>query len=91
MKTLPDSVSCYKTTPEFTRETVPAGLLSAHSIKAGTWGRIVVLEGTLEYRILQPELEVVLLTQETSGVVEPTVLHEVECRGEVRFRVEFFR
>ncbi len=91
MKRLPDSVACYKQTPEFTQDTVPAGLLSAHQTRAGTWGRIVVLAGELEYRILEPELQVILLNATTPGIVEPTVLHEVEPRGAVRFLVEFYR
>lgn len=91
MKPLPDNVTHYKQTPEFTQDTVPAGLLAAHQTKAGTWGRIVVLAGELEYRILEPELQVILLNATTPGVVEPTVLHEVEPRGAVRFLVEFYR
>lgn len=91
MKNLPPGVSSYKSTPEFTNETVPKGLLRAHQTKEGTWGKIVVLEGQLSYRILEPELEELVLSKEKSGVVEPTVLHEVEPIGEVKFYVEFYR
>lgn len=91
MKTLPNNVSAYKRTPEFTHDTVPAGLLSAHQTKQGAWGLIVVLEGKLEYRILEPETETVQLSESLPGVVEPTILHEVEPLGEVRFYVEFYR
>ena len=91
VKSLPVHVERYKQTPEFTQDTVPAGLLAAHQTKAGTWGRIVVLAGRLEYRILEPALEVILLDPDTPGIVEPTVLHEVAPVGEVRFRVEFYR
>lgn len=91
MQTLPGNVSAYKRTPEFTQETVPVGLLSAHQTKKGTWGLIVVLEGNLEYRILEPELETVSLNKNLAGVVEPTILHEVQPQGEVRFYVEFYR
>ncbi len=91
MKDLPDSVTSYNKSPEFTEETVPAGLLKAHQTKEGTWGKINVSEGYLRYRILEPELEEVLLSKEVYGVVEPTVLHEVEPEGKVRFHVEFFK
>ena len=91
MKSLPDNVSAYKRTPEFTQDTVPAGLLSAHRTREGAWGLIVVLEGQLEYRILEPEHEIVQLNESLPGVVEPTILHEVKPRGEVRFYVEFYR
>lgn len=91
MESLPDNVYAYKKTPEFNQDTVPAGLLSAHQTKEGTWGLIVVLEGKLEYRILEPEPETILLHKSLPGVVEPTILHEVEPVGEVRFYVEFYR
>ena len=91
MKALPPQLTAYKKTPLFTETTVPAGLLAAHQTKAGTWGKIVVVSGELEYRILEPELEILLLTPERFGVVEPTVRHEVEPRGSVSFYVEFYR
>ena len=91
MKDLPTGVSGYKKTQEFTHETVPPGLLRAHQTKAGTWGKIVVLDGKLHYRILEPELQELVPSEEVYGVVEPTVLHEVEPLGDVRFYVEFYR
>ncbi len=91
MKTLPEDVVSYKRTPEFSNGTVPKGLLKAHQTKAGTWGSIVVLKGTLRYRILEPELEVIDLTPVKYGVVEPTILHEVEPLDDVLFYVEFYR
>ena len=91
MKDLPIAVSSYKRTPEFTNETVPKGLLRAHQTKKGTWGKIVVLEGKLRYRILEPELEEVVLSPQKFGVVEPTILHEVEPLDEAKFYVEFYR
>ena len=91
MKELPVTVSSYKRTPEFTNETVPKGLVNAHQTKEGTWGKIIVLEGTLPYRILEPEIEEVDLSPEKYGVVEPTVLHEVAPLNPVRFYVEFYQ
>ncbi len=91
MKNLPSEVESYKQTPEFNNETVPKGLLKAHQTKEGTWGKIVVLEGKLRYRILEPEVEVIDLSPEKYGVVEPTILHEVEPLTDMRFYVEFYR
>ena len=70
---------------------MPKGLLKAHQTKEGTWGKIVVLEGELCYRILEPEVEEVHLSPGKFGVVEPTVLHEVEPLTELKFYVEFYR
>ena len=91
MKRLPVDVSPYKRTPDFTAETVPAGLLHSHNTREGVWGKIVVLEGQLNYRILEPVQEEILLNPALPGVVEPTIKHEVEPLGQVRFYVEFYR
>ena len=91
MKSLPAEVSPYRQTPVFTEETVPGGLLKSHSTRAGTWGRIVVLEGRLCYRILEPSLEEWVLDPQNPGVVEPQVAHEVEPLGKLRFYVEFLK
>ena len=91
MKSLPPDVAPYRRTAEFTESTLPAGLRTRHTTKAGTWGRIRVVSGALRYRILAPEPEEHVLSAELSGIVEPEVPHEVEPLGEVRFFVEFLR
>lgn len=91
MKSVPDTVRAYKRTREFDENSVPAGLLRAHTTASGVWGRIVVLEGTLRYRILSPEAEELILLPGRDGVVEPEVPHEVSPEGRVRFYVEFLR
>ena len=91
---LPGGLVSYRRTPEFTEETVPAGLKRAHSTKEGVWGLIHVLGGKLRYRILDERrapAELLLVPGSPPGIVEPTVLHEVEPLGSVRFHVEFFR
>lgn len=91
---LPSDVRPYRRTDSFTEATVPAALLKAHSTKAGTWGLIHVEEGRLAYRLKDPrrtEDERVLTPESAPGVVEPTILHEVEPLGSVRFHVEFHR
>jgi tellurite resistance-related uncharacterized protein len=91
MKALPANVAAFKRTPDFTQSTVPAGLLRSHETKDGVWGKIVVLEGTLLYRILGPEAEEIVLSPDRHGVIEPTVSHEVVPSAGVRFFVEFHR
>lgn len=91
MKKLPDDVIAYKRTDVFTENTVPKGLLNAHNTKTGVWGKIVILEGELRYRILEPAIEDHVLTPEYFGVVEPKVLHEVMPLGKVSFYVEFMK
>ena len=91
---LPEHVAFQRRTDEFTQASVPAGLLKAHTTKAGTWGLIHVLEGRLAYRIVDPRRsasETILTADQPPGVVEPTLLHEVEPLGPVRFSVEVYR
>jgi tellurite resistance-related uncharacterized protein len=93
MTPLPPDVRAYRRTDTFSEETVPAALRRSHSTKDGVWGLIHVLEGRLAYRICderRPELRTVL-EPGAPGVVEPTIQHEVEPLGPVRFFVEFHR
>lgn len=91
MKNLPNNVVAYKQTPEFTELTIPAGLLKDHKTKDGVWAKIVILEGRLEYTIIEPELDVIELRVDKFGVVEPTVLHHIAPLGKVRLYVEFYK
>ena len=93
-QSLPDTVAAYRRTDEFTEASVPAALTRAHNTKAGVWGLIHVVEGALAYRITDPRRtpsERILTPDGPPGVVEPTILHEVEPLGLVRFYVEFQR
>lgn len=91
---LPDDAVLYRQTAVFTETTIPAGLLGDHRTKEGTWGVIRVLEGKLTYRIRDKRcalLEFLLTPTTIPGVIEPTITHEIEPCGPVRFFVEFYR
>jgi tellurite resistance-related uncharacterized protein len=92
--TWPADLQPYRRTDTFTETTIPKGLLKAHTTKEGAWARIHVLEGRLAYRIRDPRRpasETILTPETEPGLVEPTILHEVEPLGSVRFYVEFCR
>ena len=93
MPQLPPDVLAYRRTDTFTEETLPAALRRSHSTKAGVWGVIHVLKGRLVYRICDPRRPAreAVLEPGAPSVVEPTVLHEVEPLGPVRFFLEFHR
>lgn len=90
MAALPDDVRVYSRTAEFDEHTIPPGLLREHTTKPGVWGRIVVREGLLEYRVPSRAIHEVL-DASNPGIVEPGVPHEVAPRGPVRFWVEFLK
>jgi tellurite resistance-related uncharacterized protein len=87
---LPAGLVAYRRTPVFDQDTIPAGLRREHRTAAGIWGLIVVLEGRLRFRALQPASETVL-TAGTPIAVAPQQPHEVAADGSVRFYVEFYR
>jgi tellurite resistance-related uncharacterized protein len=89
---LPAKARPCERTAEFTETTTPAALRAAHATKDGAWALIHVLEGRLAYRIVDSRRlasKAVLTAAAPPGVVEPTILHEVEPLGPVRFYVEF--
>lgn len=88
---LPEGFGEYKRTASFTQATVPAGLCSRHTTRAGTWALIHVSGGRLRYRIHEPFDTEQVLEPGTPGVVAPGVPHEVEPLGDVAFCVAFHR
>ena len=90
MRTLPDGVSCYGRSQEFSEDAIPENLRGSHRTNERTWAKIVILEGMLRYRVLEPKPWETDLTPDRPGIVEPEVAHEVEALGKVRFFVEFY-
>ena len=92
MKALPPDAIEYDRTEAFTDETIdPSFLENVHSTKPGVWCRIRILDGSLAYRILEPEVTEHVLTPDVPGIVEPEVRHAFALVGPVRFVVEFLR
>ncbi len=87
---MPSDVVAYKQTAIFTADSVPPALRKDHATAVGVWGRVVVLEGRLRYRVdaLATDVE---LSPERPGIVVPEVRHHVEPLGPARFFVEFYR
>lgn len=84
----PEGLTAYKRTPEFTEQNIPKGLLNNHATKAGTWGKIRVLEGALTFTI-DGQQAIELKATETSHI-PPQILHAVKANNSVRFYVEFY-
>ncbi len=91
MNSLPEGVEAYARSPTFSAQSIPKNLRKSHRTQQDTWAKIVVLEGRLLYRILEPEVREFELSPDCSGVVSPQVPHEVEAVGNVQFYVEFYR
>jgi tellurite resistance-related uncharacterized protein len=85
---LPSDAREYKRTATFTEQTLPAALRAEHRTKPGTWARIVVEHGELEYHARG---RVQRLTTNAPGLVEPERTHHIKPLGPVRVHVEFWR
>lgn len=89
---LPPGLMLRRTTDVFTDTTVPAGLLRAHRVAQGVWGRLVVLEGRLRFVWDVAEFgDPLELVAGDSVVIPPDTPHRVEPRAGCRFVVEFHR
>src|SRR5690606_5765766 len=87
---LPPHFVAYRSTPEFTEQTLPAALRRDHATASGVWGRIHVRDGRLRYQAESLGLDV-MLTPSEAGTIVPEVPHRVTPDGPVRFLVEFYR
>lgn len=87
----PDTLEAYKATKLFDETDVPAGLLADHRTRAGVWGRLEVVEGTLELCFVAPLDERVRVSAGEWAAIPPELPHHVELAGPVRFRVQFCR
>lgn len=79
----------YKSTPVFDETTLPRALRQAHKTKAGVWGVIRVLDGSVRLHV-EGEATPRQLDAAHPAVVAPTQLHHVELDGAVRLQVDFY-
>lgn len=86
---LPDGLVARERSPVFTESTLPPEQSREGSTPAGVWGRIVVIEGRLRYRVpsLERDSE---LHDGLPGIIVPEAAYSVEPLGSVRFFVEYF-
>ena len=87
---LPDGLRLARTTPEFTAETVPDGLLAAHQVADGVWGVLRVRAGSVTF-VAEESGEQRQLEAGAAQLIEPGLLHHVEPSDDARFVVEFHR
>ncbi len=87
---LPEGLVRYGGTPVFTEKTVPAKLTGAHDTKPGVWGKLVVIEGALDYVIPGPPEEKRRIEADGTAIIEPEIEHYVTPQDAVIFRVDFY-
>lgn len=90
----PSTLLTYKTMPEWTQATIPAGFLRNHNTKAGTWAQLQVLAGSLQFALTTAAgetLETFTFTpQQQPPLIEPQQWHKIVCASEdVRCQLRF--
>jgi hemoglobin len=79
----------YRLTPVFSNDTLPEGLRRAHSTKAGVWGLLKVLKGTILYA-LEETGECQMVQAPGTVMILPQQLHSVEPQGDMEMQVDFY-
>jgi tellurite resistance-related uncharacterized protein len=88
---LPADLELVRTTEVFDNDSVPAGLLRAHQVAEGVWGRLVVHTGRVRFVFEDlPERPIELGTGQDQ-VIPPLRLHHLELDEPATFAVEFYR
>ena len=89
-----DSLVKYKTLPLWTEATLPDTFQTIHNTKPGTWAKIIVQAGKLQFDSLTSSGEVlsteIVTAQHTDFLVKPGAWHKVTPLGELRCFVEFY-
>ena len=88
---IPEGFALARTTGVFDNDTVPAGLLRAHRVADGIWGRLVVHDGQVRFVFEDALDEPITVAAGGAVVIPPARPHHVELDGPARFAVEFYR
>jgi len=88
---LPDGLEHVRTTDTFDNDTVPAGLLRAHRVAEGLWGRLVVHTGTVTFLFDDDPEHPITVPAGGSVAIPPARQHHLELAGPATFAVEFHR
>ncbi len=88
---LPEGLELVRTTDVFDDESVPAGLLRAHRVAKGVWGRLVVHTGSVTFVFEDAPDDPITVEAGRSVVIPPERRHHVELPEPATFAVEFHR
>ena len=88
---LPDGLEHVRTTDTFDNDTVPAGLLRAHRVADGVWGRLIVRTGTVVFVFDDEQGHPIAVSAGGSVAIPPARPHHLELDAPATFAVEFHR
>ncbi len=88
---MPDGLEYVRTTDVFDQEQHPAGLLRAHRVAEGVWGRLLVHTGGVRFVFEDDTDHPIDVTAGGTQVIPPGREHHVEFVGPATFAIEFHR
>ncbi len=91
MQQLPEGLEHVRTTDVFDQDHHPAGLLRAHQVADGVWGRLLVHSGQLSFVFEDSPGDVMVAAEGDSIVIPPARRHHVVIDGPATFAIEFHR
>lgn len=92
---IPSDWTIQRSTPFFTRDNVPAALLTHHNTAEGVFGQICVMAGTVTFygfpdkETMQPETVITIRAGEFA-TTPPQYWHRVELSDDAQFNVNFW-
>ena len=92
---IPANWTIQRSTPFFTKENVPAALLSHHNTAEGVFGQLCVMEGTVIYygfadqEATEPEVKVVINAGQFA-TSPPQYWHRIELSEDAQFNINFW-
>lgn len=85
----PEGMRVARTAGPFDADTLPAGLQGTHYVADATWGRLRVIDGSVEFSMsTDPPIEVRLHAGDVQSI-PPRVAHHLTLRGPVVLAVDF--
>jgi tellurite resistance-related uncharacterized protein len=88
---MPSALLFVRSTPEFTKKTVPKGLLDSHQLASHLWARLTVLKGCIRFTFEEPEVFTLDLGIGQHVDIPPLIRHHVLLLPEGSFSLSFFR
>ena len=92
---IPANWTIQRSTPFFTKENVPAALLSHHNTAEGVFGQLCVMEGTVTYygypdeNNMEPEVTVVINAGQFA-TSPPQYWHSIKISDDAQFNINFW-
>lgn len=87
---LPDTHIKSGGTKVMNERTVLKGILDKHALKAGSYGKLTVLKGSLDFQ-WEDTMTIISADAEHPIIIPPERLHKVIITQPVEFHVDFYR